>query len=95
MIKVLIVAAVLVFGMAVLSYIMFSFYKNERNENVKLKELLDNQKKNMAFLVKHIDELTVIFNSKSQTEQKIREAKTDEEIADIINTVIEFNNSKL
>ena len=53
------------------------------------------QKHNMAYLVKHGQEIAQIEKDQDEVQEEIRNAKSDEEVADIINAVININNSKL
>lgn len=56
---------------------------------------LQKQKENTIYLAKHAEELAQIQKDEKQTEAKISEAKSDEEVLNIINTIIDANNSKL
>ena len=81
--------------------LMFAAYAaikqlKEKTEEIKhLKGELQKQKENMAYLVKHAEEIAKIEASQDQVQEDIQNAKTDEEVADIINAIININNSKL
>lgn len=64
-------------------------------EKTELEVELQAQKANLAFMVRHAEELAQINKDQKTTDQKIAEAKTDEEIIDIINTVIASNNDRV
>lgn len=65
-------------------------------DEIKLLEAeLQKQKQNMANLVKHGQEIAQIEKDQDKVQEEIRNAKSDEEVADIINAVININNSKL
>ena len=64
-------------------------------EKTKLEVELQAQKANLAFMVRHAEELAQIKKDQKTTDQKIAEAKTDEEIIDIINAVIASNNDRV
>lgn len=64
-------------------------------EKTALEVELQAQKANLAFMVRHAEELAQIKKDQKTTDQKITEAKTDEEIIDIINAVIASNNDRV
>lgn len=64
-------------------------------EKTELEVELQAQKANLAFMVRHAEELAQIKEDQKTTDQKITEAKTDEEIIDIINAVIASNNDRV
>lgn len=64
-------------------------------EKTTLEVELQAQKANLAFMVRHAEELAQIKKDQKTTGQKIAEAKTDEEIIDIINAVIASNNDRV
>ena len=49
--------------------------------------------RNIAFLVKHQEEITKIKTEEGEKLEQIAEAKTDEEIFEIVNSVIAPNHS--
>jgi hypothetical protein len=49
----------------------------------------------MAYLVQHAEEIAEIESDQSKVQEEIHNAKTDEEVADIINAIININNAKL
>lgn len=64
-------------------------------EKTALEVELQALKANLAFMVRHAEELAQIKKDQKTTDQKIAEAKTDEEIIDIINAVIASNNDRV
>ena len=66
-----------------------------QTEKTELEVELQAQKANLAFIVRHAEELAQIKKDQKTTDQKITEAKTDEEIIDIINAVIASNNDRV
>ena len=75
--------------------ITISVLKKQVSENKKLKEESKVQQQNIIYLYKHAQEISEITSEANKLEGKINNAKTDEEIIDIINSVINNNNSKL
>lgn len=66
-----------------------------RAERIRYENEIAGLKKNIAHLVRHAEELAEIRHSQKETESALQEAKTDEEIADIISAVINLNNDRL
>ena len=50
---------------------------------------------NIAYLVKHAEEIQKIQKDADEISNKIKGAKTDEEIVDIINAIISANNDRV
>lgn len=55
----------------------------------------DNLQKNIAYLVKHAEEIQRIQKDADEISNKINGAKTDEEISDIVSAIISANNDRL
>ena len=73
-------------------------YKQIKKLKQRKKELESSYRdaqRNIAFLVKHQKEIAEIKTAEGEKLGEIAEAKTDEEIFEIINNVVAFNNSKL
>lgn len=66
-----------------------------QEDKSKLEIELSRQKSNAVYLVKHAEELAQIQKDEKVIENKIDGAKSDEEILNIINTIIDANNSRL
>lgn len=69
--------------------------KAKADEIKRLEGELQKQKQNMAYLVQHAEEIAKIEKDQDKVQEEIRNAKSDEEVADIINAIININNSKL
>ena len=91
-ILVLIAIAVTLAGIV---YVQSKNLKKRKEENQDLKKQIDQLKKNIAFLVKHAQEMAQIEKEKEKTFQRIEEARTDEEIADIVSIIIDSNNQRV
>ena len=62
----------------------------------KIKELeaeLEKQKRNSAYLATHAAEMARIERSNRELKREVKNAKSDDEIVDIINTVLDRNNN--
>lgn len=78
-----------------LLFVAIKYIISEKNKNKKLQEELESQQQNLITLYRHAEEIAEIEKDKSRTDQIIEEAKSDEEILDIINTVVAVNNSRV
>lgn len=76
-------------------YVAIKSYKKNRDEIKRLEGEVQKQKQNMAYLVKHTEEIATIAKDQDKVQEEIRNAKSDEEVADIINAIININNAKL
>ncbi|MDY3723483.1 MAG: hypothetical protein SOZ96_12975 [Treponema sp.] len=69
--------------------------KKLKTENKQLSDKIGQLNTNIAFLVKHSQELAQIHKEKEKTFERIEEARTDEEIADIVSIIINSNNQRV
>lgn len=82
----------------ILTFALYAGIKTLRKKDQEIKHLegeVQKQKQNMAYLVKHGQEIAAIEKEQDKVQEEIRNAKSDEEVADIINAIININNSKL
>lgn len=82
----------------ILGIVLYFTAKVCRNLQTEVKDLTcenSELKHNMAYLVTHAEELAEIKNNEAKVQEDIHNAKTDEEVADIINAIVHVNNSKL
>ena len=76
-------------------YLTAHWCKKLQDQNKELKAEVEKQQQTIVDMYKHAEELAQIHQDKSEVDQKINEAKTNEEISEIINGIIAANNSKL
>ena len=55
----------------------------------------ENLQQNIAYLMKHTEEIQKIKNEAEKISEKINGAKSDEEISDIVSAIISANNDRL
>ena len=55
----------------------------------------ENLQKNIAYLMKHTEEIQKIKTEAEKISDKINGAKTDEEISDIVSAIISANNDRV
>ena len=89
------VCAALLLITVFVAYVAIKTVKDKNEEVAHLKGEVQKQKENMAYLVKHAEEIAKIESDEDQVQEEIRNAKSDEEVADIINAIINVNNAKL
>ena len=83
---------------ALLAATVFILAKTVRKKNRRIKELEESvkrQDRSIGVLLKHSNELAEINRKKDALIKKIQESKSDEDIADIIDGIIELNNGRL
>ena len=73
----------------------FCFFIAEHEKNNKLRNRVQTLEANTAYLVKHQEVIADIKKTENETKIRLEEAKTDEEIADVIDSIIELNNNRL
>jgi septal ring factor EnvC (AmiA/AmiB activator) len=81
-----------------LVFAVYAAIKTLQKKTQEIKHLegeVQKQKENMAYLVKHAEEIAEIEKDQDKVQEEIQNAKSDEEVADIINAIININNSKL
>ena len=76
-------------------FLTIKVLKKQSDENRSLKEENESQQKNIIYLYQHAQEIAAIEKDRKETDRDIQEAKTDEEILDIINTIVAVNNSRV
>lgn len=89
------VCAALFIMLAFAVYVAIKTQKKNLDEIKRLEAELVKQKQNMAYLIKHTEEIATIEKSEDQVQEEIRNAKSDEEVADIINAIININNARV
>lgn len=81
-----------------LAFAVYAAIKTQKKNLDEIKRLeaeLVKQKQNMAYLIKHTEEIAMIEKSEDHVQEEIRNAKSDEEVSDIINAIININNARV
>ena len=76
-------------------YVSIKNMQKAKADRIKYENEIASLKKNIAQLVQHAEELAGIKHNQKETESALQEAKTDEEIADIVAAVINSNNNRV
>lgn len=82
----------------VLVFILIAVVKialKERKEKLAYKSEAERKTNTIDYLYKHFEEVEKIKAEENKTEQELKDAKTDEEVLDIVRAVANRNNDKL
>lgn len=85
--------AVIFLLMASVIYSLFQKLKEHKNVIKDLEKELDKAQKNVVYLVNHAEELQQIKQNEQELENQLGEAQDDEEVYNIVNGIIDANNS--
>ena len=89
------VAAVFFLLTIITALVAIKGLKADSEEIEHLQGEVKKQKQNMVYLVQHAEEIAKIKNEEAKVQEEIHNAKTDEEVADIINAIININNARV
>lgn len=92
------ITVTLLIGFVILVFfliIAIKYLVKDKKEIKKLQEDLAAQQQNIIMLYKHAEEIAEIEKDKNHTDRVIEEAKSDEEILDVINTIVSINNNRV
>ena len=85
--------AVVFLIMASVIYSLFQKLKEHKNIVKDLEKELEKAQKNVVYLVNHAEELQQIKINEQELENQLGEAQDDEEVYNIVNGIIDANNS--
>lgn len=96
------ISLTIIFAEAVLILILIFAIKSLIQKNKNTQQKLEgyqieneNLQQNIAYLVKHSEEINQIKKEADKISDKINGAKTDEEISDIVSAIIAANNERV
>lgn len=84
--------------LVILAFVVYVAIKTSKAQKKKIKALtarLESQKIIAENLVMHAEELSKIKGDKEEVAQKINEAKSDEEVNQIISNLVHANNNRV
>lgn len=93
--KTILILGAIILALIAVIIIMFLSLKSDKKKIKELSESIEAQQRNILYLYRHAEEVAEIEKDKNAVEGKIKEAKSDEEVLNIINTIISVNNDKL
>jgi len=91
---VLVALAIIVILCAIIS-VEYRQIKKLEKRKTELEASYKEAQRNIAYLVKHQEEIAEIKTEEAANLSEIAGAKTDEEIFEIVNNIVALNNSKL
>ena len=94
MVVILVLAAVTA-TLAGVVHVLHGVNQALRKENARLEDEVSRQVRNIAYLVRHAQALAQIERDREKTFRRIEEARTDEEISNIVDAVISLNNERV
>ena len=92
------VALILIAIIAIMGGVIFALIrdiKSLKKENAETKNRLESARVNIEHLSKYIDDLLKIKSDEKSVSQKIKEAKSDEEVFNIIADIVGANNNRV
>lgn len=92
------VALILIAIIAIMGGVIFALIrdiKSLKKENAETKNRLESARVNIEHLSKYIDDLLKIKSDEKSVSQKIKEAKNDEEVFNIIADIVGANNNRM
>lgn len=95
MMKVLLIEAAVILVLILVLVIISKTLSSLKKENKRLEGELEQAKTNIAYLYRNAQEIAKIEKDEKKVAEEIKNAKTDEEIFDIVNAVIASNNSRV
>lgn len=93
--KILLIEAAVIVVLILLLVIVSKILSSQKKENKRLEGELEQAKTNIAYLYRNAKEIAKIEKDEKKVSEEIKNAKSDEEIFDIVNTVIAANNSRV
>jgi len=95
MMKFLLIEAAIIIILILVLVIISKSLSSLKKENKRLEGELEQAKTNIAYLYRNAKEIAKIEKDEKKVAEEIKNAKSDEEIFDIVNTVIAANNSRV
>ena len=89
------VCVALVVALVSVIYVAIKTSKSKTQEIKWISAELEKQKQNVVYLVKHAEEVAKIGRDKDKVQEAIQNAKTDEEVVDVINSIVSANNNRV
>ena len=93
--KILLIEAAVIVILILVLVIIIKTMSSLKKENKRLEGELESAKTNIAYLYRNAEEVAKIEKDEKKVSEEINNAKSDEEIFNIVNTVIAANNSRV
>lgn len=95
MTKILIIEAVIIAVLVLVLIIIAKMFRSLQEEKTRLEVEFSKQKANVVYLYRNAQEIAKIAKDEKKVSEEIQNAKTDEEIYNVINTILDVNNSRV
>lgn len=93
--KILLIEAAVIVVLILLLVIVSKTLSSLKKENKRLEGELEQAKTNIAYLYRNAKEIAKIEKDENKFSEEIKNAKTDEEIFNVVNAVIAANNNRV
>lgn len=93
--KALLIETVVIILLIVVVILLCKAIKSTRIEKKRLEGELEQAKTNIAYLYRNAKEIAKIEKDEKKISEEIKNAKTDEEIFNVVNAVIAANNNRV
>ena len=94
-ITVILVMSAVIVTMGGIIYILFKDKKAKKKEIEQLKDKLESANENLYAMKNYIEKILAIKTDTQTNVEKIKEAKTDEEVINILADIISANNNRV
>ena len=92
---IILVMLAIIVTMGGIIYVLFKDKKAKKKEIEQLKDKLESANKNLYAMKKYIEKILAIKTDTQTNVEKIKEAKTDEEVLNILADIISANNNRV
>ena len=93
--KIILIETIAIVVLIVIVFFMSKMFRSLQEEKNRLEVELSKQKSNVVYLYRNAQEIAKIAKSEKKMSEEIKDAKTDEEIFNVVNTILNLNNSRV
>lgn len=93
--KIILIETIAIVVLIVIVVFMSKMFRSLQEEKNRLEVELSKQKSNVVYLYRNAQEIAKIAKSEKKMSEEIKDAKTDEEIFNVVNTILNLNNSRV
>ena len=93
--KIILIETIAIVVLIVIVFFMSKIFRSLQEEKNRLEVELSKQKSNVVYLYRNAQEIAKIAKSEKKMSEEIKDAKTDEEIFNVVNTILNLNNSRV
>jgi pantothenate kinase-related protein Tda10 len=93
--KIILIETIVIVVLIAIVFFMSKMFRSLQEEKNRLEVELSKQKSNVVYLYRNAQEIAKIAKSEKKMSEEIKDAKTDEEIFNVVNTILNLNNSRV